>query len=344
MPARSRPRLKKVVRQWSDEAFVNAWRRYAEEVQAAGTCRSFNSLSRAIVLFLIQAGMEQRCRVPDRHAERKRIIPRRKANDGRASLGGLRRKYVWDYMPRSRAGYPSLWPGTREDFIVARLRPDSGGTNLRRFRRPWGPASCPGTATGTACGTNLTTLVPGSPFDRFVLLSEGNYSAVAPETLSLETGLWKEQSLRLRLEHEGVHYATKRLFGTIRNTLHDELLADSFAVFLTTGSVRTDWLLHFFGLEHYPELRMSGRLANYRGHPRLSDEAFAVLARLAVLSISNIAAAFHLLRERLRERSDLLLLLASMTAMSLEEFALPDGAERMVESILARVRDVSSPL
>ncbi len=129
--------------------------------------------------------------------------------------------------------------------------------------------------------------------DRFVLLSDGPYSGVAAAAFGLDDAAWRSRSLRIRLEHECAHYATKRLFGTMRNALHDELIADYLGMTAGDGRARAPyragWALRFFGLEG-DAVRPDGRLHTYRGAPPLSDAAFAVLARAAARAAGAIEA------------------------------------------------------
>ena len=115
--------------------------------------------------------------------------------------------------------------------------------------------------------------------DRFVLLSTGAYSGVPAEAMELEPGEWSRASLTIRLEHECAHYFTRRVLGSMRNNLLDELLADYAGIVAAAGRYRADWFLRFCGLEG-EGCRAGGRLWNYRGDPPLSDAAFAVLQRL----------------------------------------------------------------
>src|SRR5262249_18047678 len=116
--------------------------------------------------------------------------------------------------------------------------------------------------------------------DRFILLSDGPYSAVPAAELGLDEPAWREVSLALRRDHECAHYFTRRLFGAMRNNLLDELIADYAGMVAAIGRFRADWFLRFLGLEAFPRFRPSGRLALYRGEPPLSPGAFRVLQAL----------------------------------------------------------------
>lgn len=114
--------------------------------------------------------------------------------------------------------------------------------------------------------------------DRFILLSNGPYSAVPAAELGLSGEAWRETSLVIRREHECVHYLTRRLFGSMRNNVLDEILADYAGITAAAGRFRADWLLRFLG----------ARLDLYRGDPPLSDGAFRVLRSLLEAAAENI--------------------------------------------------------
>jgi len=113
--------------------------------------------------------------------------------------------------------------------------------------------------------------------DRFILLSSGPYSAAPAKALGLAERAWLAASLVLRLEHECAHYFTRRVLGSMRNSVLDELVADYVGIVAAAGRYRADWFLRFMGLEGFPRYRRGGRLENYRGDPPLSERAFTVL-------------------------------------------------------------------
>jgi hypothetical protein len=116
--------------------------------------------------------------------------------------------------------------------------------------------------------------------DRFLVLSSGPYSGLPARAVGCGADEWIEASLRIRLEHECVHYFTRRVFGAMRNSMLDELVADYVGIVAVAGRFRADWFLGFMGLEDPSRPRPGGRLENYRGDPPLSDGAMAVLRRV----------------------------------------------------------------
>ncbi len=159
--------------------------------------------------------------------------------------------------------------------------------------------------------------------DRFILLSDGPYSAVPAADLGLAEAEWREMSLVIRREHECAHYFTRRLFGSMRNNLLDELIADYAGLVAATGRFRAGWFLRFVGLENFPRYRPGGRLDLYRGKPPLSDGAFRVLQVLVKSAAENLER-FHGPRE------------TALTIAAMASFRLEDLASERAGDLLAR--------
>ena len=121
-----------------------------------------------------------------------------------------------------------------------------------------------------------------------MVLSDNPYSNVPAEKLGLDEQEWKKLSLVIRLEHESTHYFTKRVFQSMHNLFHDELIADFMGIRAASGSYRAEWFLNFMGLEQSTGYCEGGRLQNYRGNPPLSDGAFGVLCDLARSATANL--------------------------------------------------------
>jgi hypothetical protein len=124
--------------------------------------------------------------------------------------------------------------------------------------------------------------------DRFLILSDGFYSAVPPAELGLQAPDWERRSRGLRLEHECTHFFVRRVFGAMRESMLDELVADYMGILSAFGEFRTRAFLLFMGLEAHPRYRRGGRLENYRGNPPLSDGAFALLRSALVSAAENL--------------------------------------------------------
>jgi hypothetical protein len=161
--------------------------------------------------------------------------------------------------------------------------------------------------------------------DRFLILSGKGYSGIPAARVNLAEDEWRLASLAIRRAHEGTHYATLRLFGSMRNRVLDELVADLFGILEAFGEYRPDLALLFLGLENAPSYRSGGRLENYRGEPPLSDGAFRILQRLtvdAVASLGRICRGDDVDPTLPEGKS---LLLRRLTRLSLEELAAGKG-------------------
>ncbi|MCY7368114.1 MAG: hypothetical protein LH474_08175 [Chamaesiphon sp.] len=159
--------------------------------------------------------------------------------------------------------------------------------------------------------------------DRLMILSDSPYSNVAASELGLTDDVWRNRSRQIRLEHESIHYWTKRCLGAMQNNVLDELIADYWGLVRAMGDYRADWFLYFLGLESYPQYRSDGRLGNYRGKPQLSDGAFGVLQDLVVAAARNLEAAYRSIGDRVAARY-LVLVLSYLT---LEQIASGDGVK-----------------
>lgn len=175
-------------------------------------------------------------------------------------------------------------------------------------------------------GEDVTATTPKELYqDRFILLSDGPYSAVPAADLGLGEEEWKETSLAIRRDHECAHYFTRRLFGSMRNHAHDELIADWAGLVAATGRFRADWFLRFLGLEDPSRYRPGGRLDLYRGD--LSDESFGALHELirsAAVNLESFDARPGTLKALAR-------MLTALASLCLDELASPDG-QRLLES------------
>ena len=152
--------------------------------------------------------------------------------------------------------------------------------------------------------------------DRFILLSDGPYSAVPAAELGLDEAAWRAMSLVIRREHECTHYFTRRLFGSMRNNLLDELIADYAGITAALGHFRADWCLRF----------LTARLEIYRGKPPLSDGAFRHLPALLKAAAENL--------ERFDADLDLRLdppaRIAALASLRLEDLASPEAGELLL--------------
>ena len=238
---------------------------------------------------------------------------------------------------------PILIAGCREDFIalvqalVKRNEPvpipNSMGAvmvagynnwdRVRTYRTQWESQQLQFT-TEAAWQVEFKQLIPQKDKyqDRFIILSPGGYSGVTASDMGMSELEWLPISLTIRLEHECTHYFTRRLLGSMRNNLMDELIADYRGIIAANnGNYRADWFLRFLGLEAYPEYRQGGRMENYRGEPPLSAGAFQVLHALVKDAAENLEQ-FH--THHIDKLSDVLSqgkFLIALTRLTLEELA-----------------------
>jgi hypothetical protein len=179
--------------------------------------------------------------------------------------------------------------------------------------------------------------------DRFILLSDGPYSAVPAADLGLEEAEWRAISLALRRDHECTHYLTRRLFGSMRNNLLDELIADYTGMVGAAGRFRASWFLRFVGLEDFPRYRPGGRLDLYRGKPPLSDGAFRVLQALVKRAAEGLERFDAGLPPGPRGPEETALLIAALASLRLEDLAAGDAVERLGRT-LSELRDRLRPV
>lgn len=167
--------------------------------------------------------------------------------------------------------------------------------------------------------------------DRFILLSDGPYSAVAHGEMGLDAEEWLACSRTIRLEHECAHYFTKCVFGTMRNTLHDELIADYVGIRAAAGAYRAGWFLRFMGLERHPAYRAGGRLDYYLGDPPLSTGAVRALRALVVAAAEQVERFDRTHVEPGGRGAWPAVAAATLACTALEELAAPDGHARLAE-------------
>ena len=165
---------------------------------------------------------------------------------------------------------------------VSRYRKDWQQSKDRRLTGDW-----------TAEMRRVISTEPNRFRDKIVLVTDSPYSDVAPSELKLDItdSEWRKCSMNLRLEHEFTHYATMRLWGTMRTNLFDELLADFMGMTHALGHFSKDTFSRFLGLSHWPTAKPNARAYTYQG--ALDGRAFVVAGRL----ILSAAAALDCLSD-----------------------------------------------
>jgi hypothetical protein len=291
----------------SSELHIEAWQKYALEAQQSGL---WPTLKRHLVQlnFPIRQGMSQH---EDYQAAARRGAPVKTL----AAATGLElaqpQQLQLHLHPTPAGVVPILVAAERRDFVslvqafTRRNEPEplpdsmgacivSGYNNWSRIaelRRRWEAETATDAGPANWALEFRRAILPFKAFyqDTFILLSAGPYSGVAAPSMGMTDEAWRQHSLTIRREHECAHYLTYRLFGSMRNHLLDELIADYYGIVGAIGHYRADWFLRFMGLEAFPEYRPGGRLENYRGEPPLSDNAFRLLQRLVKDSAENLA-------------------------------------------------------
>ena len=344
----------------ADEAFVPTWQRYAREAESAG---AWTVLRDALVQlrFPVRRGMSG---TPAYASATRRLVP----VPAQAAPLRLQRpdNVRIEIHPTPAGRLPVVIAPHRGDFellvqaLTKRNEPVAvpasvgacmvaGYTNLERLRglkqQWWDTQPLP---TEAGWKRQLETLSPGreSYQDRFVIASTTPYSAVPADRLGLAPGTWERLSLAIRIEHESMHYFTRRVFGSMKNRLLDELIADYAGLVHATGHFRADWALAFLGLESYPRYRAGGRLEHYRGGPPLSDGAFRVLQHLVKRAACNLETWSATADDRTRPDGHVRTVVA-LTRLTVEDLAAPDALDRLhaaARAVAPHVRQAPRPV
>ena len=166
--------------------------------------------------------------------------------------------------------------------------------------------------------------------DRFVILSRGPYSGVPADDVGQSEAEWLERSLVIRAEHESTHDLTWRLFAVVRSHATDEIVADFVGLVRAFGVYPDEIARRLLGVDRLPEFRAGGRLANYRGNPRLDEAQFAEVAKLTAAATVRLAEVAARHEAWLRDPALLARLVYALSLSSLTELAdraLPDRVE-----------------
>lgn len=331
------------------EPHVTAWKEYAVTAKIIG---AFAAIKQKLVQFSfpIVAGISQT--EAYRNATRKGV-----PIDGMVEATGLvlqQPQQLQIIIHQSLVGtIPVLLIENREDFVSVvqaltmqnepRSIPTSMGAcivsgynnwdRIRQYRQQW-EAETLGNCD-SSWKVEFQKLIPQKQLyqDKFIILSNGNYSNISAQDMELDQLQWHKLSLTIRLEHECTHYFTHRLFKSMRNNIFDELIADYRGIVAAIGYYRADWFLRFLGLESFPKYREGGRLQNYRGKPPLSDKAFPVLQALVKAASENLQC-FHTeyLQHHINSNNEYSVLFA-LCSLTLEELASPDAPSRIQETL-----------
>jgi hypothetical protein len=318
-----------------DEPFVRAWTRYADESRARGVLPVLREHLVQLRFPVAPGGSEGEVY---QAATRRGVLPHAPEDLALEDADGLR-LFI---HPTPAGAVPVLITARRADFeaLVRALTkknepvplPPSmgacmvGGYNnwgrVAELRRAWeaGEVRAEGAGDWSAAFAALRGRKELYQ-DRFILLSGGAYSGVPAEAMGMEPEAWSRASITIRLEHECAHYFTRRVLGSMRNNLLDELMADYAGIVAAAGRYRADWFLRFCGLEEADGCRAGGRLWNYRGEPPLSDAAFAVLQRIVRAAAHALERYDARLPPAARTAEGCAGVLLALAALTLEEIA-----------------------
>jgi hypothetical protein len=322
------------------EAHVESWKRYLVEAAGGNLCRVLQSK-----LVQLQFPIEKGISSTDLY----RAVTLRGLlhSEAKGSLNFQQPDKLQLVIHAGLAGeIPVLITGDRKDFVTlvraltARNEPvpvpDSMGActvrgynNWDRIRERRRQGDDPGELDWPE---ELDHLMKKKELyqDRFFILSDGPYSGVSAVDLGLTEEEWKTGSLAIRLAHEGVHYFTERIFGTMKNVLHDELIADYIGITEATGEFKKAWFMRFFGLEKFSDYRSGGRLENYKGKPPLSEGAFRILCHLVHRAAENLEYFDNHCNSADRNPWEKCARLFVLASLSVEELAGTDGGKRLV--------------
>lgn len=182
---------------------------------------------------------------------------------------------------------------------------------IERYKQQW--QSIHGTSE-VAWGEEFDRMIGKKELykDSFIVLSDGPYSAVLAKEMDLPEDEWRALSLDIRKYHETAHYFTKRLLGTMRNNVLDEVFCDFVGLVIATGEFKLDWALKFLGLENFPQYRKGARLENYVSK-NISEDGAQVLRKLIYDTLINV--------DQVYKNQDPYTFVYAMSYFSLEELA-----------------------
>jgi hypothetical protein len=333
------------------EPHVQTWRSYQAE---AANGSVWEVLRRKLVQlqFPIRQGIS---RTPDYCAATRQGADVYKG----CEAGGLFMEKATELQLKIHAGVagdvPVLIAATRADFctLVQALTkrnepvsiPDSMGAclvagynnwdRIRACRRQWLAGDPARTDTGWP--QRFRELLPHKRLyqDRFIILSRGPYSHIEAAELGLDADEWLSLSLKIRLEHECAHLLTKRLFGIIRQHLHDELLADYAGIVAALGYFRADWFLHFMGLENHPGYRPGGRLENYLERSWQQEATLSQITEILAAAAHNLERFDRDWAGQERDWQSQAAILCAIAGTSLIEIAAHEGDQLLRNNFVA---------
>lgn len=107
--------------------------------------------------------------------------------------------------------------------------------------------------------------------DTVLLVSKGYYSNVSPNLIGLQEKYWIDKSKIIRTYHELTHFISRKLFIENKETLRDEIVADSIGIIAAFGYYDDLLAKKVLGIEN-ETYRIGGRLENYVNNSMLESE------------------------------------------------------------------------
>ena len=166
--------------------------------------------------------------------------------------------------------------------------------------------------------------------DKLIILSTKEYSGIKNESIGVSKNTWKSSSLIIRREHECAHLFTLKYYGTMANNMHDEIIADYAGITKVLGHFNKDWFLNFIGLENYPKYRKGGRLENYQGKNKLSNEAFEGL-KMIIKNVAESIFQFDNSLGKILSETDQLYRIKSICEVDLITMASSKGKQKLMD-------------
>lgn len=328
-----------------DEPFVETWEGYAREAAASG---AWATLQRALpqLRFPVEQGISRT------RAYRASVLRLEPVPEGTPPLRLHRPEALRITLHQTPAGrLPVLIIPHKPDFVsltqaftgwnepipvpaalgAAMVSGYPNGDRMRRLKTQWVATHPEATELDRQVAFQSLRLRKELYLDRFMLASTAAYSDVPAVRLGIDAATWQRISLAIRIEHESVHYFTRRVFGSMQNRLLDELIADYAGLVHATGRYRADWALRFLGLEAFPAYRRGARLEYYRGDPPLSTGAFRILQRLVKRATNNLEV-FDRARAATFRPTGRLRTVVALTQLTVEDLAAIDGPQRLEAS------------
>ena len=166
--------------------------------------------------------------------------------------------------------------------------------------------------------------------DKLMVLSTKAYSGIKSEIIGVSENNWKSSSLIIRRAHECAHLFTLQYYGCMAINMHDEIIADYAGITEVLGKFNKEWFLQFVGLENYPAYRNGGRLQNYQGATKLSQEAFDGLKTI-VKKVTDTIFSFDTILGEIKTPDDQLNRIKSICETDLITMASSEGVEKLIE-------------